>query len=134
MTLPQRDVNIVVAGSLLAMFLAALDQTVVATALTSIAVSTVPATQWTIAGRTLAGHAKSAYWVDIKITDATNTKTEMARYVAAVHAALARVLGDVHVESYVLVHEVHAAAYGYGGKTQERRYIESPTPTRAGAA
>jgi MFS family permease len=35
--LPQRDVNIIVAGSLLAMFLAALDQTVVATALTSIA-------------------------------------------------------------------------------------------------
>lgn len=35
--LPPRDVNIIVAGSLLAMFLAALDQTIVATVLTAIA-------------------------------------------------------------------------------------------------
>lgn len=32
-------------------------------------------------------------------------------------------LGSVHPESYVLVHEVPAAAYGYGGVTQEHRYI-----------
>ena len=32
-------------------------------------------------------------------------------------------LGDVHPDSYVLVHEVPAAAYGYGGVTQEHRFI-----------
>ena len=90
---------------------------------TSIAVSIVPSVQWTIAGRTLAEQKKRSYWVDIKITDATNTKAEMARYVSAVHASMRSVLGDVHEESYVLVHEVHAAAYGYGGKTQEHRYV-----------
>lgn len=37
LTLPPRDVNVIVAGSLLAMFLAALDQTIVATVLTAIA-------------------------------------------------------------------------------------------------
>ncbi len=34
-------------------------------------------------------------------------------------------LGRVHAESYVLVHEVSAAAYGFGGKTQEFRFISS---------
>ncbi len=53
MTLPQRDVNIIVAGSLLAMFLAALDQTVVATALTSIAAD--------LGGLTLASWVVTAY-------------------------------------------------------------------------
>lgn len=90
---------------------------------TSIAVQTVAPTAWTIAGHSLASQNKRAYWVDIKITAATNTKSELARYVAAVHAAMVKELGDVHEESYVLVHEVHASAYGYGGKTQEHRYI-----------
>lgn len=53
MILPQRDVNIIVAGSLLAMFLAALDQTVVATALTSIAAD--------LGGLTLASWVVTAY-------------------------------------------------------------------------
>lgn len=52
-SLPQRDVNIIVAGSLLAMFLAALDQTVVATALTTIAAD--------LGGLTLASWVVTAY-------------------------------------------------------------------------
>ena len=31
-------------------------------------------------------------------------------------------LGDLHEESYIHVQDVRAAAYGYGGKTQEYRY------------
>ncbi|MCC6664153.1 MAG: MFS transporter [Polyangiaceae bacterium] len=55
MTLSQRDVNIIVAGSLLAMFLAALDQTVVATALTTIAAD--------LGGLTLVSWVVTAYLV-----------------------------------------------------------------------
>jgi len=33
-------------------------------------------------------------------------------------------LGPLHPESYILVREVKADAYGYGGRTQERRYVE----------
>jgi 4-oxalocrotonate tautomerase len=35
------------------------------------------------------------------------------------------ILGPLHPESYVHVHEVAADAYGYGGLTQELRYIRS---------
>ncbi len=34
-----------------------------------------------------------------------------------------RLLGGVHHESYALVHEVPASAYGFGGQTQEFRFI-----------
>ncbi len=66
---------------------------------------------------------KSSFFLDIKIVDGTNTKDEKAAYVAAIFAAMADLLGDLHPESYVYVHDVRAEAYGFGGRTQEHRYI-----------
>ncbi|MNF03410.1 hypothetical protein D3C80_2027240 [compost metagenome] len=59
------------------------------------------------------------------MVDGTNTKQEMANYLEAVFNGFQQLLGNVHPESYILVHEVTAAAYGYEGKTQEFRYISS---------
>jgi 4-oxalocrotonate tautomerase len=39
-----------------------------------------------------------------------------------VFEGFAGLLGDLHEESYIHVEDVRAAAYGYGGKTQEFRY------------
>jgi 4-oxalocrotonate tautomerase len=36
---------------------------------------------------------------------------------------MAQLLGPLHEESYVHVHDVRGDAYGFGGLTQERRYI-----------
>ena len=55
------------------------------------------------------------------MTDSTNTKDEKARYLAEVFAAMAKLIGPLHEESYILVHDVRADAYGYGGLTQEHR-------------
>jgi 4-oxalocrotonate tautomerase len=55
--------------------------------------------------------------------DGTNTKDEKAAYVAAAFEGFSRLLGDLHEESYIHVHDVRAEAYGYGGRTQEFRYI-----------
>jgi 4-oxalocrotonate tautomerase len=43
--------------------------------------------------------------------------------VAAAFEGFSRLLGDLHDESYIYVQDVRAEAYGYGGKTQELRYI-----------
>ena len=90
---------------------------------TAIAVAYVDPQHWFAGGASLAAQGKSSFWLDIKVVDGTNTKPEMADYLAHVFAAMGEILGDVHPESYVLVHEVPAAAYGYGGKTQEFRFI-----------
>lgn len=92
---------------------------------TSIALDFVPREHWVIAGRTLAEHRKNSFYLDIKIVSGTNTKDEKAAYVAAVFSAFQAMLGDLHDESYVYVHDVAAEAYGYGGLTQEYRYIRS---------
>jgi 4-oxalocrotonate tautomerase len=91
---------------------------------TAVAIEFVPARWWFVGGRPAAELGKAAFFLDVRITDGTNTKEEKARYVAAAFAALSALLGGVHEESYVHVDDVRADAYGFGGQTQERRFIE----------
>lgn len=91
-------------------------------ALTAISIVYVDADHWFIGGQSLAKLQRCTFSLDIKVTDETNTKGEKARYVAAVFEAMKRLLGPLDEHSYVHVHDVRAATYGYGGKTQEHRY------------
>ncbi len=92
-------------------------------AVTAVAVHAVDPAHWFAGGLSLAEQGLATFWLDIKVTDATNTKAEMASYIEAVFTSLSGALGPTHTESYILVHEVPAAAYGYGGQTQEYRFI-----------
>jgi len=89
----------------------------------AITVQYIAADAWFIGGQSLASLGRSAFHLDISVTDETNTKAEKARYIAAVHAAMGELLGgDVVEHSYVHVADLRASAYGYGGRTQEYRY------------
>jgi 4-oxalocrotonate tautomerase len=92
-------------------------------AITAVAVSYIDPRHWFAGGMSLAAQGKRSFWLDIKVVDGTNTKAEMAAYLEAVFAKLGETLAPVHHESYILVHEVPAAAYGFGGRTQEFRFI-----------
>jgi len=66
----------------------------------------------------------------------TNTKDEKADYLAAMFERMGELLGPLHHESYLHVDEVRGDAYGFGGLTQERRYIAGQlavAPQRAAA-
>ena len=89
---------------------------------TSIAIEYVDPEDWIVGGKSLSEQKKSSVYFDIKITDETNTKAEKANYIREAFAAFSELLGDLHEESYIYVQDVRAAAYGYGGKTQEFRY------------
>lgn len=92
---------------------------------TAVAVEYLPPGDWYVGGRAAEELGLAAFFLDVRISDGTNTKDEKARYVAEAFAALRSLLGPVHEESYVHVHDVRADAYGYGGVTQERRYVEA---------
>jgi 4-oxalocrotonate tautomerase len=89
---------------------------------TAIVVEYVDPADWIVAGRSLAEHGKRSFYFDIRVTDETNTKEEKAQYIREVFAGFERLLGELHEESYIHVHDVRAAAYGYGGLTQEYRF------------
>jgi 4-oxalocrotonate tautomerase len=91
--------------------------------ITAVAISYLDPHHWFAGGKSLAEHGTKTFWLDIKVVDGTNTKIELEAYLKAIFAAFGRLLGKVHEESYAFVHEVPAAAYGYGDKTQEFRFI-----------
>ena len=91
--------------------------------LTAIAVEHLPSGLWFIGGKALAAQGAATLYLDIKVTEGTNTKDEKAAYVKAVFSMAESLLGRLHPTSYIVVHEVRADAWGYGGATQEFRYI-----------
>ncbi len=91
--------------------------------ITAVGIDYVDPAHWFAGGDSLAEQGKSSFWLDIKVVDGTNTKAEMASYLEAMFETMSDLLGDLHDESYLLVHEVPAHAYGYGGNTQEFRFI-----------
>ena len=91
-------------------------------ALTAVVIDFVPATQWFVAGQRLADSPRRSYHWTVSITDETNTKAEKAAYLAAVHQAMDELLHGAVEHSYTYVIDARAAAYGFGGRTQEWRY------------
>ena len=103
---------------------------------TAIIVKAADAADWFAGGRSLAEQKLASYWLDIHVTEGTNTKDEKATYLAAMFARMGELLGPLHEETYLHVDEVKADAYGFGGLTQERRYIAGKLevqPQRAAA-
>jgi len=91
----------------------------------AITVQYIASDAWFIGGQSLAELEKSAFHLDISITDETNTKAEKARYVREVRAAMAELRSNLHEVSYVHLIDARAAAYGYGGRTQEYRHQQA---------
>jgi 4-oxalocrotonate tautomerase len=90
---------------------------------TAIIVKSVDPVDWFAGGKSLAEQKLASFWLDIHITEGTNTKDEKAAYIAAMFTRMSELLGSLHNESYLYVDEVRGDAYGFGGLTQERRYI-----------
>ena len=100
----------------------------------AVIVTLVPSDDWFCGGKSLTEAWLASFWLDIHVVDGTNTKNEKATFVAAAFQAMEKLLGPLHQESYVHVHDVRADAYGYGGVTQERRYIAAQLAAPVAAA
>jgi 4-oxalocrotonate tautomerase len=101
---------------------------------TAVILQRVEPEDWFAAGRSLAEQDLSSFWLDIHITEGTNTKDEKAKFIAETFKTMRQLLGPLHEESYVHVHEARADAYGYGGLTSEQRYIAGKVAAPASVA
>lgn len=100
---------------------------------TTVGVELVPAGLWFVGGQPLAP-GRAGIYLQVNVTEGTNTKDDKAAFLKGAFAAAEAVLGAVDPASYILVHDVPADAYGYGGVTQERRYIQAKAPAEQPAA
>lgn len=101
---------------------------------TAVIVTFVPPEDWFCGGRSLAEARLASFWLDIHVVDGSNTKDEKAAFIDAAFKSMKRLLGPLHEESYVHVHDVRDDAYGFGGLTQGRRYIERQLLARTSSA
>ena len=92
---------------------------------TAAVVEEIDAAKWFVADKSLAEHGLAGFWLDIRITDGTNTREEKAAFIATAFARMNELIGPLHNESYVHVDDVRGDAYGYGGLTQNERYAAS---------
>ena len=90
---------------------------------TAVVVEEIDPAKWFVGNASLAQQVLASFWLDIRIVDGTNTREEKAAFVAATFARMNELIGPLHNESYVHVNEVRGDAYGYGGLTQNERYI-----------
>jgi 4-oxalocrotonate tautomerase len=101
---------------------------------TAVLVEAADPADWFCGGKSLAQSGVAAFWLEIRITEGTNTKDEKAAFIAAVFKRMGELLGPLHEESYVHTIDARADAYGFGGVTQERRYIAGKLGTGLSAA
>ena len=92
---------------------------------TSIDINFVSPSLWYVGGESLATKNEITFYLEIKVTDGTNTKQEKAEYIQKVFADFESHLGPITPASYIVIHDVRADSWGFEGKTQEYRYIKS---------
>ena len=98
---------------------------------TAVLIDELPAERWHIGGSEV--QAPTAF-LEISITAGTNTAQEKQAFIAAAFDELQRQLGMgrlLEVASYVIVRELPASDWGYGGQTQAARKFTSALLTPA---
>ena len=88
---------------------------------TAVVIEDVPAARWHVAGTDV--QSPTAF-LEINITAGTNIGPEKSAFIAAAFAELQQQLGlgqPLEPASYVIVRELPASDWGYGGQTQAAR-------------
>ncbi|MES2245358.1 MAG: tautomerase family protein [Pseudomonadota bacterium] len=90
---------------------------------TAVLIESLPAEHWYVGVDTV---QRPTALLEISITAGTNTAEEKAAFVSAAFAELQRQLGEggaLEEASYVVVRELPATDWGYGGQTQKARQV-----------
>lgn len=91
------------------------------TEVTAVRIERVPSDAWFVGAEPIGSRLQSTAHLQIQITRGTNTPEQKARFIASAFDELGTLLGGLHPASYVVVDEIDADAWGYGGRTQASR-------------
>lgn len=99
---------------------------------TAVMIEDLPTARWYVDAEEV---QRPTAFLEISITAGTNTDVEKAAFIAAASSELERQLGaggPLEEASYVIVRELPAADWGYGGATQQlRRLAKLSAPVQA---
>lgn len=89
--------------------------------LTSVRIDNYEAGDWAIGSKRMSMSSSSAVYMDIKVTQGTNTAEEKSEMIRQSTMMLKEIIGPVAEASYVVIHEVAGDSWGYNGLTQLAR-------------
>lgn len=92
---------------------------------TSIQVDFVDPARWFIGGTRVGDQTSATFFLEIIITEGTNTKMEKSKFINHVFTDLQNILGPTAPASYIVIHDMPADSWGFQGRTQEYRFIQS---------
>lgn len=88
---------------------------------TVVHINTGEADGWSTNGVALCPDDPVAAYVDIKVTEGTNSDAEKAAMLSETIAMLQDVIGTVQEACYVVIDEIPATSWGYNGQSQAAR-------------
>lgn len=92
---------------------------------TAINFESLDSKDWFINSQSLENRKEQTFYLNIKITDGTNTKNQKSLYIKNIFEQLSNVFENISEASYIVIDDVNADSWGFSGKTQEYRYINS---------
>ncbi|MEJ2465111.1 MAG: tautomerase family protein [Candidatus Thiodiazotropha sp.] len=87
-------------------------------AVTAVHITSGEARLWTIGS---AVSVKATAYLDIKITQGSNSQHQKASLIARLHRLLVDTVGELEEASYIVIDELPAQNWGYAGLTQATR-------------
>ena len=66
---------------------------------TAVIVKAVDAADWFAGGRSLSEQSLASFWLDVHVSEGTNTKDEKAAYLAAMFERMGELLGPLHLRA-----------------------------------
>ena len=89
--------------------------------LTAVRIDQLDGDDWAIGRKTATTRGQTAVHMDIKVTAGTNTDEEKEEMIRRGMEMLKHTVGMLPEASYIVIHELDAAAWGYDGRTQGSR-------------
>lgn len=87
---------------------------------TTVQIEETPSRNWSV--NSLSQDNSIISYVDIKITENTNSDEEKAKLIFNTNSLLTKELGSLAEASYTVIHEIPSGNWGYDGKTQKERF------------
>lgn len=79
--------------------------------------------QWSSNAAQLSTNDSIAIYVDIKVTQGTNTSDEKKAMIARSYKMLQDIVGAIQSACYIVIDEIPGDSWGYGGQTQAMRAL-----------
>jgi 4-oxalocrotonate tautomerase len=92
---------------------------------TSIDIEYVSSKQWFVGGKNMDEQNGVTFYLDVKVTDGTNSKVQKSQYINEIFNDMDTLIGPIKPASYIVIDDIKSDSWGFQGSTQEFRFAQN---------